>query len=124
MNASFREPLEPGARASLRARLRSGPAGRAVAKVDLRVYRLVRSAAREPLLAAVRIYSRLGEHAALWLVLGAAGAVVDEPRRRRWTRALAAVAGTYLLNTAIKGVFRRRRPCSRTCPRSSPRRRS
>ena len=35
---------------------------------------------------------------------------VDRPRRRRWGRALASVVGTYLLNTAIKGVFRRARP--------------
>ena len=110
MNASFREPLEPGARASLRARLRGGPAGRAVARLDLHVYRLLRSAAREPELATIRVYSRMGEHAALWLALGAGGALVDEPRRARWARALGAVFGTYLLNTAIKGVFRRKRP--------------
>ncbi|WCB96938.1 Putative decaprenylphosphoryl-5-phosphoribose phosphatase [Baekduia alba] len=59
---------------------------------------------------AVRAFSRTGEHAALWLALGTVGAVVDRPRRSRWTRATAGVAGAYVLNTAIKLVVRRRRP--------------
>jgi membrane-associated phospholipid phosphatase len=59
---------------------------------------------------AVRAFSKTGEHAALWLALGAAGALVDRPRRDRWTRATTRVAGAYVLNTAIKLVVRRRRP--------------
>lgn len=110
MNHSSRDPLEPGARASLRARLRGGPAGRAIARLDLRIYRRVRSAAREPQLGAVRVYSKGGEHAALWLALGAGGWLLDEPRRGRWGRALSAVCLTYLLNTAVKGLFQRKRP--------------
>jgi undecaprenyl-diphosphatase len=101
---------EPGARRSLRALLRGGPFGQAVARADLRLYRLVRSAARPPALEPIGRFSRLGEHAAVWIVLGLVGLAVDRPRRRRWARALASVVGTYLLNTAIKGVFRRARP--------------
>ena len=101
---------EPGARRSLRALLRGGPVGQAIARADLRLYRLVRSAARPPALEPIGRFSRLGEHAAVWVVLGLAGMAVDRPRRRRWARALASVVGTYLLNTAIKGVFRRARP--------------
>jgi membrane-associated phospholipid phosphatase len=79
--------------------------------LDLRLYRLVRSAARPPASDVVRRFSRLGEHAALWLVLGAAGAVLDAPdRRTRWRRGAAVVGATYAANTAIKAVFRRRRP--------------
>ncbi len=59
---------------------------------------------------AVASFSRLGEHAALWLALGASGAALDRPRRARWRRATAAVAGAYALNTALKLVVRRRRP--------------
>jgi undecaprenyl-diphosphatase len=59
---------------------------------------------------AVRRFSALGEHAALWLALGAAGAALDPPRRRRWLRASGSVAGAYLLNTALKAVARRPRP--------------
>jgi membrane-associated phospholipid phosphatase len=52
----------------------------------------------------------LGEHAALWLALGAVGAAVDRQRRADWARAAAVVAATYGLNTALKFVVRRRRP--------------
>jgi membrane-associated phospholipid phosphatase len=109
-------PIEPGARRSLRALLRGGPVGRAIAHVDLRVYRAIRSTARAPALDRIGRFSRLGEHAALWLVLGSAGVAVDARRRARWRRALGAVAGTYLLNTAIKGVFRRSRPALEDLP--------
>ena len=101
---------EPGARRSLRALLRGGPFGQAIARADLRLYRLVRSAARPPALEPIGRFSRLGEHAGVWIVLGLVGMAVDRPRRRHWARALASVVGTYLLNTAIKGVFRRARP--------------
>ena len=84
----------------------------AVARADLRLYRLVRSAATPPASDVVRRFSSLGEHAALWLALGAAGALLDggPERRARWRRGAAVVATTYVANTAIKAVFRRRRP--------------
>jgi undecaprenyl-diphosphatase len=103
-------PAEPGARRSLRALLRGGPLGKAVARADLRLYRLIRSAARPPALEPVGRFSRLGEHAAAWIVLGLLGMILDAERRPRWRRALVSVVATYLLNTAIKGVFRRARP--------------
>jgi undecaprenyl-diphosphatase len=57
-------------------------------------------------------YSRLGEHAACWLALGAVGAVFDrDPERsRRWRRGAAVVAGAYAANYAVKVAVRRRRP--------------
>jgi membrane-associated phospholipid phosphatase len=56
-------------------------------------------------------FSRLGEHAALWLALGAAGSMLAGPDRRAgWRRATAVVAGTYAANTALKLIVRRRRP--------------
>jgi membrane-associated phospholipid phosphatase len=83
----------------------------ALARADLRAFRLVRSAARPPgAVARVRAFSKLGEHAALWLVVGAVGAAVDAPRRDRWLRGLQAVAAAYVLNTLIKLVVRRKRP--------------
>ena len=109
-------PAEPGARRSLRALLRAGPAGRAIARADLRLYRLVRTAARPPAVDVVGRFSSLGEHAAVWLVIGAAGTALDGRRRDRWRRATLTVGGTYLLNTAIKGVFRRRRPALEDLP--------
>src|SRR5215211_4095395 len=109
-------PAEPGARLSLRALLRAGPAARAIGRADVRLYRLIRTAARPPALGPVERFSALGEHAASWLVMGAAGMAVDRRRRARWRRALFAVAGTYALNTAIKGIFRRKRPALEDLP--------
>lgn len=55
-------------------------------------------------------FSRLGEHAGLWLAIGAVGQTLDKGRRRRWRRAVATVAGTYALNTTIKPLIGRSRP--------------
>jgi membrane-associated phospholipid phosphatase len=55
-------------------------------------------------------FSRLGEHAAIWLAIGLAGGLADRPRRREWARARRAVLLTYAVNTAIKFSVRRRRP--------------
>jgi undecaprenyl-diphosphatase len=105
------QPPDPGARRSLRARLAAGPLARRVALVDLRLYRLVRGRAQVSVLEApVRRFSMLGEHAALWLAVGAGGAALDRHRRDRWGRALAVIVGSYVANTAVKQVVRRRRP--------------
>jgi membrane-associated phospholipid phosphatase len=85
--------------------------------LDLALYRRVRSLAQRPQLVRwVRRYSRLGEHGAVWLALGAAGATVDAPRRRRWMRATGAVGGAYLVSTSIKVVIGRRRPVIEDLP--------
>lgn len=81
--------------------------------LDHRLLLLARTTAHGPrrdrLVAA---FSRSGEHAASWLVLGGAGAAVAGPgeRRRRWLRGAGAVAAAYALNTAAKLVVRRPRP--------------
>jgi membrane-associated phospholipid phosphatase len=59
---------------------------------------------------AVARFSRLGEHAGVWLAIGAAGTAVDRRRRDHWRAAAGTVVATYALNTAIKLVVRRRRP--------------
>ena len=59
---------------------------------------------------AVAAFSRLGEHAGVWLAIGAAGSVLDRSRAPRWRRAAGVVAGAYVLNTAVKLAVRRRRP--------------
>ncbi|MDX6707205.1 MAG: hypothetical protein QOK16_1809 [Solirubrobacteraceae bacterium] len=102
---------DPAARRSLRARLRGGPVGRAIARVDITLYRLLREHGHDPAIERpVRGFSRLGEHAAIWLALGAAGAAVDRSRRPRWLRAARAVLAAYALNTLLKTIVRRRRP--------------
>jgi len=64
----------------------------------------------------VRRYSHLGEHGAIWLVAGAAGAVVDRPRRRHWLRATATVGAAYLTSTSIKMAIGRQRPAIEDLP--------
>jgi membrane-associated phospholipid phosphatase len=64
----------------------------------------------------VRRFSRLGEHGALWLALGAAGTMVDGANRSRWARATAAVGVAYACSTSIKLVVGRRRPAVEDLP--------
>jgi undecaprenyl-diphosphatase len=83
---------------------------------DLALFRALRSAAREPAVGWVRRFSMLGEHAALWLALGAAGGAADRARRERWWRGAGVVAGAYALNTALKLAIGRRRPALEDLP--------
>ena len=111
------EPAEPGARRSLRALLRAGPAAREIARADLWLYRAIRSAARPPALGVVSRFSQCGEHAACWLVVGAIGMAADRPRRAALApRGDRPSRRRTLLNTAIKGVFRRARPALEDLP--------
>ena len=64
----------------------------------------------------MRRYSLLGEHAAGWLALGAAAALVDRRRRRRWTRATGCVGAAYLVSTSIKLAIGRKRPVVEDLP--------
>ena len=59
---------------------------------------------------AVARFSRLGEHGAVWLAIGALGAACDPRGRARWRAATGVVAGAYLLNSVVKLAVRRRRP--------------
>lgn len=102
---------DPAARQSLRARLRAGPLARTIAIVDVRLYRLLREDAQSAAFEQpIKRFSRLGEHAMIWLALGGLGAAFDGPRRGRWLRALGTVVVAYVLNTALKLVVRRHRP--------------
>ena len=86
-------------------------------KLDLAVYRRVRSLAHAPdRVRWVRRYSRLGEHGALWLALGLLGAAGDAERRGRWVRATACVGSAYLLSTSIKMAIGRSRPVIEDLP--------
>lgn len=79
--------------------------------LDLALYRFARTAGHRPGTEhAARAFTGLGQHAAVWLAIGAIGAGLDRPRRRRWRRSVATVAGAYGLNTAIKLLVRRPRP--------------
>jgi membrane-associated phospholipid phosphatase len=102
---------EPAARRSLRARLAAGPVGVAIARADLAGYRFARTHGHTPAAErAVHAFSKTGEHAALWLAVGATGIALDPARRTQWQKATAGVAAAYVLNTAVKVVARRPRP--------------
>jgi undecaprenyl-diphosphatase len=82
-----------------------------VGDLDVGLLRLARTHGHSPRAEeGVRRFSRLGEHAAIWLAMGTAGAALDSERRGEWRRARAAVGLAYVLNTAIKFTVRRRRP--------------
>jgi membrane-associated phospholipid phosphatase len=90
---------------------------RRAAAADLALYRAVRSRARSPAtIRWVRGYSRLGEHAAVWLLAGAGGMAFDAGRRRRWLRATSCIVLTYGASTSIKLAVRRRRPAVADLP--------
>ncbi len=79
--------------------------------LDVDVLRVMRTRGHAPSRdRAVARFSRLGEHGAAWLAVGALGAALDRPRRDRWLRAAGTVAGAYAANTALKLVVRRSRP--------------
>lgn len=80
--------------------------------LDRRLLRLARTCGHTPAREqVVRRFSRLGEHAAVWLAIGTAGSLSGPRERRgRFRRATALVAATYGLNTALKLVVRRTRP--------------
>lgn len=59
---------------------------------------------------AARALSWSGEHGALWLAAGLAGAYADRPRRRAWLRATALVGAAHLSSMGVKRVVRRPRP--------------
>ena len=63
-----------------------------------------------PIERALSMYSRAGEHAACWIVLGLGGAAVDAGRRQEWLRGVRTVVASYVANQAIKFAIRRRRP--------------
>jgi membrane-associated phospholipid phosphatase len=102
---------DAAARRALRGRLLAGPLARVIAGVDVALYRLLRQHGHDAAIERpVRRFSWLGEHAAIWLALGLAGATADAPRRGAWLRATRAVLLAYALNTLLKTVVRRRRP--------------
>lgn len=60
----------------------------------------------------VEQFSKLGEHGAIWVAIGLAGAAADEARRDEWLRGVRRVALAYCVNQAVKVVVRRRRPAN------------
>lgn len=86
-------------------------AAAAVVRLDLRVLALLRRCGRDPRVAgAVRALGLAGEHGAVWMAVGAAGAAADAERRAVWLRATAVVGAAHVLSMGAKRVARRPRP--------------
>jgi undecaprenyl-diphosphatase len=66
--------------------------------------------------AAVRVLGLAGEHGAVWLAAGAAGAAADPRRRAAWARATVVVAGAHLASMGVKRAVRRPRPLTGEAP--------
>jgi undecaprenyl-diphosphatase len=81
----------------------TGPAG-----LEAALARLLRAGGPSPRVAS---FSRLGEHGAVWLALGATMTLFGaDDHRRAWRRATGRVVAAYAVNQAIKLLVRRRRP--------------
>jgi membrane-associated phospholipid phosphatase len=65
---------------------------------------------------AVLLFTRTGEHGALWLVICLAGSIADPRRRALYRHAALTIVAAYLLNIVLKNVFRRRRPLIEELP--------
>jgi len=81
-----------------------------VLRFETRLIERVQSAAAPAVVTGARGLSLFGEHAAGWIVLGAAAAAVDRRRRAEWLRATAGVVVAHGASIAVKRVVRRPRP--------------
>ncbi|MGD3106794.1 phosphatase PAP2 family protein [Streptomyces sp. YGL11-2] len=79
--------------------------------MDHRLLLALRDCGTNPRIAtATRALSRIGEHGALWLAAGLAGAAADRPRRAAWLRGTALIGAAHLAGAAVKQAVRRPRP--------------
>lgn len=79
--------------------------------LDHRILSALHARGADPRVARVaRALSWAGEHAALWLAAGVAGAAVDSSRRGAWLRATALTAGAHAASMGMKRIVRRPRP--------------
>ncbi|UUN28736.1 phosphatase PAP2 family protein [Streptomyces sp. FIT100] len=81
------------------------------ARADHRLLVALRECGREPrVAAAARALSYCGEHGAVWIAAGLAGAAADREQRAGWLRGTALIGAAHLASMGIKRVVRRPRP--------------
>jgi membrane-associated phospholipid phosphatase len=84
---------------------------RALAALDLRLLRLLRTRGHAPVVETALIgLARAGENGLLWNAIAVAGGVVSARRRADYVRAIEIVLVTLLANTVVKQTVRRARP--------------
>lgn len=77
---------------------------------EVRALAWVQAVAGPRAVAPAQVVSAWGEHAGGWLLLAAAGAVLDRPRRAGWCRAGTVVLGAHTVAVLTKRGVRRPRP--------------
>jgi len=83
----------------------------ALAALDLRLLRLLRTRGHTPAVEAAFIrLARAGENGLLWSAIGVAGGILSRRHRDDYVRAIEIVLLTLLANTAVKYTVRRARP--------------
>ena len=83
----------------------------ALAALDLRLLRLLRTRGHTPAVeAAVIRLARAGENGLLWSAIGVAGGILSRRHRHDYVRAIEIVLLTLLANTAVKYTVWRARP--------------
>ena len=88
---------------------------------DLALLRLLRTRGHDRRIERlVQLYSRAGEHGALWHSLAALGLLADPRSRRVYLRCIRCVLSAYAVNTGLKYVFRRARPVLVEMPLLAP----
>lgn len=104
--APARRPTARGKAATALARINA-----AAQQADRRLLTALRHRGEDRRVAGVvRVLGLTGEHAAVWLATGAAGALGDPQRRTQWLRATALVAGAHAVSIGAKRAVRRPRP--------------
>lgn len=84
---------------------------RSLRDADHRLLSALRDCGADPRVAgAARALSWSGEHGAVWLAAGLAGAALDRERRTGWLRAAALTAAAHLASMGVKRIVRRPRP--------------
>jgi membrane-associated phospholipid phosphatase len=84
---------------------------RALAALDLRLLRLLRTRGHSPPVEAALIrLARAGENGFLWNAVATVGGTLSARRRDDYARAIEIVLVTLMLNTVIKYAVRRARP--------------
>jgi len=79
--------------------------------LDQAVLRLLRTRGHAaPAEAAMKALGYAGEHGAVWVAIGAVGAVADAPRRPRWLAAALVAPSAIVVNYAVKRTVGRERP--------------
>lgn len=78
---------------------------------ERRLVAALRDCGADPRIAgAVRVLGQAGEHGAVWMAAGTAGALADGGRRGAWLRATAVVAVAHAASLGAKRLVRRPRP--------------